>query len=51
MEEKECCSVEAIVTCDERGQTLLPKDIRQKMDIGAGDNLAVSLIGTANPAA
>jgi antitoxin PrlF len=49
MEEKECCSVEAIVTCDERGQIVLPKDIRQKMDIAAGEKLAVSLMGTGKP--
>lgn len=37
-----CCStVESIVTVDERGQMVLPKDLRQKANIKAGDKLAV----------
>lgn len=36
-----CCSVESVVTVDERGQMVLPKEIREKAGIGAGDKLAV----------
>lgn len=36
-----CCKVEAVVTVDERGQMVLPKEIRAKADIKAGDKLAV----------
>ncbi len=37
----ECCSIEGMVTIDERGQMVLPKDVRDKMGIKAGDKLAV----------
>lgn len=37
----ECCTVESVVTVDERGQMVLPKDVRDKLDIKAGDKLAV----------
>ncbi len=33
--------VEAIVSVDERGQMVLPKDLRKKAQIGAGDKLAI----------
>jgi len=36
-----CCSVEAVVNIDERGQMVLPKEIRDKAGIKAGDKLAV----------
>ena len=36
-----CCGVEAIVTVDARGQLVLPKDLREKAGIKAGDKLAV----------
>ena len=36
-----CCKVDAIVTVDERGQILLPKDTREKAEIHAGDKLAL----------
>lgn len=37
-----CCStVESVVTVDERGQMVLPKDLRKKANIKAGDKLAV----------
>jgi antitoxin PrlF len=36
-----CCKVESLVTVDERGQMLLPKEIRERADIRAGDKLAV----------
>ncbi|MFE3845507.1 HgcAB-associated protein HgcC [Thermoplasmatota archaeon] len=36
-----CCKVESIVTIDDRGQMVLPKDIREKAQIHAGDKLAI----------
>lgn len=36
-----CCKVEAVVPIDERGQMVLPKEIREKAQIKAGDKLAV----------
>ena len=36
-----CCKVEAVIGIDERGQMVLPKDLRDKADIHAGDKLAV----------
>ncbi len=36
-----CCKVESVITVDERGQTVLPKEIRDKAKIHAGDKLAV----------
>lgn len=44
---KDCCpreelKVEAIVSVDERGQMVLPKDIRKKLDLQAGEKLAVA---------
>jgi antitoxin PrlF len=36
-----CCKVEALVTIDSRGQLVLPKDVREKAEIEAGDKLAV----------
>jgi len=38
---KSSISVEAIISCDDRGQLVLPKDIRKKLKIEAGDKLAV----------
>ena len=37
-----CCKVEALVNIDERGQMILPKEIRDKANIRAGDKLAVT---------
>ncbi|MDI6808564.1 MAG: HgcAB-associated protein [Candidatus Eisenbacteria bacterium] len=36
-----CCKVESVVTVDARGQMVLPKEIRQRAGIKAGDKLAV----------
>jgi len=36
-----CCRVEAIVSVDERGQVVLPKDVREKAGIKAGEKLAI----------
>jgi AbrB family looped-hinge helix DNA binding protein len=35
------CNLEALVNVDDRGQILLPKDLREKAKIGPGDKLAV----------
>jgi len=39
--ENGCCRVESIVTIDERGQMVLPKEIRERAKIKPGDKLAV----------
>ena len=36
-----CCRVESIVSVDERGQMVLPKEIRERAKIRSGDKLAV----------
>ncbi len=36
-----CCKVESVVSVDERGQMVLPKELRDKADIGPGDKLAI----------
>ncbi len=36
-----CCKVESIITVDERGQMVLPKDAREKAGIHAGDKMAL----------
>jgi antitoxin PrlF len=36
-----CCKVEALVSIDERGQMVLPKEARDKAGIHPGDKLAV----------
>ena len=36
-----CCKVEALISVDERGQMVLPKEIRDQADIRAGDKLAL----------
>ena len=33
--------IEAVVSVDERGQMVLPKELRQRAGIGAGDKLAL----------
>ena len=35
------CKVDAIVSVDERGQMVLPKEVRNKAKINSGDKLAV----------
>jgi antitoxin PrlF len=37
----ECCRIESVVTIDERGQMVLPKDVRDRAGIKPGDKLAV----------
>ncbi|MEE9613708.1 MAG: HgcAB-associated protein [Thermodesulfobacteriota bacterium] len=36
-----CCTCESVVSVDERGQMVLPKEVREKAGIKAGDKLAV----------
>lgn len=36
-----CCRVESLIGVDERGQMVLPKELRDKANIKAGDKLAV----------
>ena len=40
-EKETCCRVESLVTIDERGQMVLPKEIRDAAGICAGDKLFV----------
>jgi AbrB family looped-hinge helix DNA binding protein len=37
-----CCQVEAIVSVDARGQIVLPKEIREKVGVKAGDKFVVA---------
>jgi antitoxin PrlF len=41
-----CCKIEAVVSVDERGQLVLPKEIRDKAGIKAGDKLALIMHGS-----
>jgi antitoxin PrlF len=36
-----CCKIESLISVDDRGQMVLPKEIREKANIQAGDKLAV----------
>jgi AbrB family looped-hinge helix DNA binding protein len=36
-----CCKVESLISVDERGQMVLPKELRDKAKIQAGDKFAV----------
>ena len=36
-----CCRVESVISIDDRGQMVLPKEMRDKAKIHAGDKLAV----------
>ena len=36
-----CCKIEALISVDERGQMVLPKEIRDKSGIHTGDKLAL----------
>ena len=36
-----CCRVESIITIDERGQMVLPKEIRARAGFNAGDKVAL----------
>jgi len=43
--EDRCCTVTAVISVDERGQVVLPKDLRDRAGIKAGDKLAVVALG------
>ncbi|OLS32714.1 MAG: hypothetical protein HeimAB125_06060 [Candidatus Heimdallarchaeota archaeon AB_125] len=36
-----CCHVEGVVQLDSRGQIVLPKNLREKMNLNEGDKLVV----------
>ena len=36
-----CCRVDSLISLDERGQMVLPKEIRERAKLGGGDKLAV----------
>ncbi len=36
-----CCKVESLLTVDERGQMVLPKELRERARINPGDKLAL----------
>jgi len=36
-----CCRVDAVVTIDQQGQIVLPKDVREKAKLKPNDKLAV----------
>jgi AbrB family looped-hinge helix DNA binding protein len=38
---KQCCKINAIVTIDQKGQIVLPKDLREHANINANDKLAL----------
>ncbi len=38
-----CCNVEAVVSVDDRGQMVLPKDVREKMGLQSGEKLAIAI--------
>ena len=40
----DCIKVQALVGVDERGQMVLPKDVREKAGIRGGDKLALTTI-------
>ena len=42
-----CCSVESIISIDDRGQMVLPKDVRERAGIHPGDKLALVLFEDA----
>ena len=36
-----CCKIESLINVDERGQMVLPKEVREKANIRPGDKLAL----------
>jgi AbrB family looped-hinge helix DNA binding protein len=40
-QKKDCCRMESLITVDERGQMVLPKELRDRAGIRAGDKLAL----------
>jgi len=41
IKERDCCKIESLITVDERGQMVLPKELRDRANIRAGDKLAL----------
>jgi antitoxin PrlF len=41
---RECCRVEAVISIDGRGQLVLPKEVRDRMGLAAGDKIALVTI-------
>ena len=41
-----CCQIEAVVSLDERGQIIIPKDVRKKLKLESGDKFALMTYGT-----
>jgi antitoxin PrlF len=39
--EENCCRVESIISIDERGQMVLPKELGDRASLRAGDKLAI----------
>lgn len=39
-----CCKVEALISVDERGQMVLPKEVRERLGLRGGDKLALSAV-------
>ena len=39
-----CCKVEALIPVDERGQMVLPKEVRERLALWGGDKLALATI-------
>jgi len=37
-----CCNIEAVISIDDRGQMVLPKDLREKAGIKSGDKIAIA---------
>jgi len=37
----QCCEVEAIVSFDDRGQLVIPKELRKKFNLKAGEKFAM----------
>jgi len=36
-----CCAIESVISIDERGQMVLPKELRDKAGVRAGDKFAL----------
>lgn len=43
-ESRGCCTVEALISVDERGQMVLPKDVRERLGLRGRDKLALATI-------
>jgi hypothetical protein len=41
--EASCCKIESLITVDDRGQMVLPKELRDRPNIRAGDKLGPSV--------